>query len=113
MCETLWSHDESSNRQRLHGQNPRKGIPDKEGVQALADLEANLAAGALVIVPTQWPDVHPIAERLSNAYTQAAGHRAFDVLHVATALHLGAREFLSFDDRQRKLARAEGLRIRP
>ena len=97
----------------LHGQNPKKGIPDKEGVQALADLEANLAAGALVIVPAQWPDVHQIAERLSNFYTKAEGHRAFDVLHVATALHLDAREFLSFDDRQRKLAKAEGLKVRP
>lgn len=97
----------------LHGHNPNKGIPDKEAVQALADLEANLAAGALGVVPTQWPDVHQIAERLSKAYTKADGHRAFDVLHVATALHLGASEFLSFDDRQRKLAKAEGLRIRP
>jgi predicted nucleic acid-binding protein len=64
-------------------------------------------------VPVEWPDVHQIAERLSNSYTKADGHLAFDVLHVATALHLGAREFLSFDDRQRKLARAEGLKVKP
>jgi predicted nucleic acid-binding protein len=35
------------------------------------------------------------------------------VLHVATALHLGAREFLTFDASQRKLATAEKLKAKP
>jgi hypothetical protein len=35
------------------------------------------------------------------------------VLHVATALHLGVREFLSFDGNQRKLAAAEGMKAKP
>jgi len=34
-------------------------------------------------------------------------------LHLATALHLGAREFLSFDARQRRIAAAEGLAVSP
>ncbi len=38
------------------------------------------------------------------------GHHAFDVLHVATALHLGAKVFLTFDANQ-KLAEAEGLKV--
>jgi predicted nucleic acid-binding protein len=41
------------------------------------------------------------------------GHRSLDVLHVATALHLGAREFLTFDTNQRKLAAAEKLKVKP
>jgi predicted nucleic acid-binding protein len=41
------------------------------------------------------------------------GHRSLDVLHVATALHLGAREFLTFDANQRKLALAENLKVKP
>jgi predicted nucleic acid-binding protein len=41
------------------------------------------------------------------------GHRSLDVLHVATALHLGAREFLTFDANQRKLATAEKLKVKP
>jgi len=32
-----------------------------------------------------------------------------DILHVATALHLGVGVFLTFDANQRKLAEAEGL----
>ena len=96
----------------LHNQDPKKGFAAKEGEQALADLESDLANSVMVVAPVDWPDVHQIAERLSKAYTKFEGQRAFDVLHVATALHLGAREFLSFDERQRKLAKAEGLNVR-
>jgi len=35
------------------------------------------------------------------------------VLHVATALHLGVREFLSFDGNQRRLAQAKGMKAKP
>jgi hypothetical protein len=35
--------------------------------------------------------------------TVTGGHRAFDILHVAAAVHLGADEFLTFDSNQRKL----------
>jgi predicted nucleic acid-binding protein len=41
------------------------------------------------------------------------GHRTLDVLHVATALHLKAREFLTFDGNQAELAKAVGLKVRP
>ena len=32
-----------------------------------------------------------------------------DILHVATAIELGAKAFLTFDANQKKLAEAEGL----
>ena len=54
-----------------------------------------------------------IAERLSAAHTKTGGHRALEVLHIATATVLEAEEFLSFDSNQRKLAAAEGFRARP
>jgi hypothetical protein len=41
------------------------------------------------------------------------GHRAFAILHVAAALHLGASEFLTFDTNQRKLATTAGLKLGP
>jgi predicted nucleic acid-binding protein len=47
--------------------------------------------------------------RLRHAHTLADGHRLADILHVATALHLGAMEFLTFDSNQKKLAEREGL----
>jgi predicted nucleic acid-binding protein len=81
--------------------------------QALADLQTDLDTGAVVVASVDWADVHRLAERLSARHTGAHGHRAFDVLHVATALHLGAREFLTFDASQRKLAAAEKLKVKP
>ena len=53
------------------------------------------------------------AETISVRHTETGGHRAFDILHVATARELGAREFLSFDANQRRLAAAEGLTVLP
>jgi predicted nucleic acid-binding protein len=40
------------------------------------------------------------------------GTRARDILHVASALLLRAERILTFDDRQRQLAHAEGLATR-
>ena len=97
----------------LHSQDPRKGFPQADCDRALADLDSDLESGALVVVPVDWAGVHGIAERLSAACTKADGHRAMDILHVATALHVVGRDFLTFDARQRKLARAEGLKVKP
>ncbi len=46
-------------------------------------------------------------------YGTAGGHPSTDVLHVATALHLGVREFWTFDTNQARLALAEKLRVEP
>jgi hypothetical protein len=75
--------------------------------------DQNIAAGALVVVPTEWTEVFNIAERISAQHTVGGGHRFLDVLHVATAIHLGAVELLSCDVNQRKLAAAEGLAAKP
>jgi predicted nucleic acid-binding protein len=50
------------------------------------------------------------AERLSLEYTLGAGHRAFDILHVAHALLAKPKRFLSFDQNQLLLAKKAGLR---
>ncbi len=77
----------------------------------LADLKADLVSGAVVTVPAPWPEIHLAAERLSERHTDAGGHRSMDILHVATALELGAKEFLTFDKNQRMLAEAEGMMV--
>ena len=63
----------------------------------------------ILTVPAPWPEIHLAAERLSEHYTDAQGHRAMDILHVATAIELGAKAFLTFDRNQKKLAESEGL----
>ena len=97
----------------LHSQDRRRGYPQSQAEMALAQLQANLDAGALEVMAVDWPDVHRLAETLSHRHTIAGGHRSLDILHVATALHLGARDFLSFDTSQRKLAAAEKLKLKP
>lgn len=94
---------------RLHLNDRSKGFAQREGQQMLNDLQIDLNAGLLTTIPVDWSAVHQRAEALSSAHTPAAGHRLADILHVATALHLGAAEFLTFDANQRKLAEAEGL----
>lgn len=97
----------------LHSKDKLKGYGKPVADAALAKAQMNITSGALVIVSADWADVHAIAERLSAQYTPTMGHRAFDILHTATALHLGARQFLSFDSNQRKLAAAEGMKALP
>ena len=94
----------------IHSKDPSKGFNRTTAQAALAKLQANLASGALVVVPVDWADLANIAERLSAQHTWTQGHRVFDILHVASALHLGASEFLTFDANQKRLAEAEGLR---
>ena len=96
-----------------HSRDATQGYGRRTGLAALAQLHANLEAGALVIAPVEWADVIGTAERISSQHTIGSGNRAIDVLHVATALHLQVRELLSFDVNQRRLAVAEGLATKP
>lgn len=76
---------------------------------ALAALQSDVKAGLYLHAAVDWADVHQIGERLAFQHTAKAGHRSFDILHIATAIHLGATEFLTFDGNQKKLAEAVGL----
>ena len=93
-----------------YAKDPKQGYGMTVAQAALAMLQANLAAGVFQQAQVDWTDVHRIAERLAFKHTAKRGHRSFDVLHVATALHLGATVFLTFDANQKKLAQTEGLR---
>ena len=90
----------------------QKSVSGQTALTALASFAADIEAGRVVIAQCPWERVHAEAERLSNIYTLRHGYSSFDILHVATALTLGAKEFLSFDAHQRKLAAAEGLKVK-
>lgn len=96
-----------------HERDSTQGYPKKTGLEALGKLQANLDSGALVLVAAEWADVLAIAERISGRHTAGHGHRYLDILHVATALHLGASQLLSTDANQRRLAAAENLVAKP
>lgn len=92
-----------------HSKDRTKGYPHTVAQAALAALQSDVKAGALHLAAVEWADVHQQAEHLSLQHTRSGGHRTVDILHVATALHLGASEFLTFDANQKKLAEAKGL----
>jgi predicted nucleic acid-binding protein len=94
----------------LRGQDRKKGYRQAEAVQMLADWESDIAAGHVEIVSTDADAVLRMAEHLSTTHTTLSGNRTLDILHIATAIHLSATNFLSFDVRQRKLASAAGLK---
>ena len=77
----------------------------------LRDLDSDLRNDVLKPSPVDWAVVHQLAEDLSARHTDSGGHRLADILHVATALHLGKTEFLTFDANQRQLAKAAGLTV--
>jgi predicted nucleic acid-binding protein len=58
-------------------------------------------------------EVFVLAQRLSRRHTAKVGTRSLDIIHVASAMLLRPDVFYSFDERQRKLATAEGLTVRP
>ena len=96
---------------RLHSKNKTKGFPKHEAHLMLQALQADLTKREIEIVPVDWLDVQRIAEDLSSRHTEANGHRLVDIMQVATALHLCADEFLTFDANQTKLAKAEGMKV--
>lgn len=56
-------------------------------------------------------DLESQFETLAIRHTAKHGFRTYDLLHVASALHLGCDTFWSFDEKARKLAKLEGLRV--
>lgn len=90
--------------------NPREGVAPADAQAALNQFEMDLANGIATLTACQFQEVFRLANELSTRHTISGGHRSFDMLHVATALHLGAREFLTFDANQRRLAAAEKLK---
>lgn len=51
------------------------------------------------------------ALQLVRHYTSSIGCRTLDILHVASALLLNIREFVTYDTRQALLAEATGLKV--
>ncbi|MFN5961059.1 MAG: type II toxin-antitoxin system VapC family toxin [Verrucomicrobiota bacterium] len=87
----------------------RKGIGPGEAALFWAQFEADRSSGRLRIQVCNLADVVDEAKRLSATHTLTGGHLGFDILHVATALIVKARQLLTFDGNQKRLAESEGL----
>jgi predicted nucleic acid-binding protein len=89
----------------------RRNITGTVGDGAIADLAADLAQGRLSLVDAPWRQTLDRAADLSQEHTPRLGTRTLDVLHVASALVLGCRAFVTYDIRQAALAKTVGLRV--
>lgn len=77
---------------------------------AYAAFRKDVEAGVFAIEPL--PDrMFTEARRLSSRWTARLGVRSLDIVHVASAIVLRASRFHTFDERQRKLAKAAGLEV--
>jgi predicted nucleic acid-binding protein len=89
----------------------RRDITSAALRDALASLEEDFVAGRYVHADILWRPALRRAADLTREHTPEIGCRSLDVLHVACAMELGLPAFLTFDMRQRRLARAVGLKV--
>lgn len=80
---------------------------------AVEKMKRAVAEGLIEVREPRVKRLYPAAVRLSIHHSDTKRFGAMDILHVAAALDLGAKQFVSFDARQGELADAEGLRVLP
>lgn len=88
-----------------------RSLTQEQGEEAWSWLEADFANGHLRQADILWRASLNRAAELSRAHSPVLGTRTLDVLHVACALELGLRWFLTFDRRQQALAVEAGLKV--
>lgn len=91
----------------------RELITENDQRSAFRQMDEDLREGLLIHTPVEWTNVLRRADELSEKHAAVNGQRTIDLLHVALALECGAKTFLSFDSRQRGLAMAAGLNVKP
>lgn len=89
----------------------RNSVTEEQAICLWDRLDADFVDGHLEQVHILWRAALSHAAELSRMHTPRLGTRSFDVLHVACALELKRPYFLTFDDRQQKLAKAVGLKL--
>ncbi|MBZ5570637.1 MAG: type II toxin-antitoxin system VapC family toxin [Acidobacteriia bacterium] len=87
-----------------------KNLTVADAHQAYSDLDQDRASGLWVEAPMPESAFNLCAD-LARRHGPKLGVRTLDSLHVACALELKAERFWTFDERQAKLAKAEGLKI--
>jgi predicted nucleic acid-binding protein len=85
-----------------------------------AEMQASLKAFEEDILSGRWkrPEykeatVWRFARELSDSHAVKVGCRTLDLIHVAVALCLGVDTFVTFDERQRALAKLKRLTVKP
>jgi predicted nucleic acid-binding protein len=99
-------------RTALRLKRGRGEITEGELKGALRSLQEDIDAGRLKKPAYDLPDVFHKAEELSAKYAAITLSRSLDILHVAAAVVIGAKIFVTFDARQAALATKAGLKAK-
>lgn len=106
----LWEFRQSVRFQAFrHSKNRDLGYPLHDAEKMLSDLNDDMTDGLVITQEIDFINILVTGDRISKNRTFKGGHRSFDILHIATAIDLDAKDFLSFDVNQIQLAAAEGL----
>jgi predicted nucleic acid-binding protein len=89
----------------------RQQMTTTEASRVHKELDEDRAGGLWQTVGVPEP-AFGICADLASRYGPKLGVRTLGSLHVACALELQAERFWTFDDRQKKLAKAVGLNIK-
>ena len=88
----------------------RKEITHEEALKCHYYFQKNLDQGVYKRVSLEGKE-YSQSLQLVRHYTSSIGCRTLDVLHVASALLLNIREFITYDVRQKLLAETAGLKV--
>ncbi|MBG7606826.1 MAG: PIN domain-containing protein [Verrucomicrobia bacterium] len=91
----------------------RSDIDEVNAVESEARIWELKRAKMLELVEPDWIRVFQRSLGFARAHTSSKRTRSFDIVQVAAAVELGARDFWSFDNRQRSLAIEVGLKVNP
>jgi hypothetical protein len=108
---THWQALEVKNAIRLKAF--RKEITAAEMSQSIAAFEQDMATGRWQRPVYTAATVEQKADELSASHSAILGCRTLDIIHVAAALVIGAKEFVTFDGRQGAMAKQAGLTVKP
>lgn len=108
---TDWHRVEIANAFQRAVKNAR--INPKQATFLWQDFTDDVALGRFEIVQVDHAAVLARTLMLTQKHTARSGTRSLDLIHIASALEMGATDFLSFDYRQRDAAQAEGLQVFP
>jgi predicted nucleic acid-binding protein len=88
----------------------RGEIDISEAEQAWGWIDSEFANGRFFQADILWRAALDRSSELSRQFSPTLGTRSLDVLHVACALELRLKKFLTFDMRQGELATSAGLK---
>ncbi|HXI73355.1 MAG TPA: type II toxin-antitoxin system VapC family toxin [Verrucomicrobiae bacterium] len=91
----------------------RREITADELHASLSAFDEDIATGRWQRPDYSLAEIHDRAAQLSARHAAEIGCRTLDIFHVAAAFITGTPEFVSLDDRQRELAKREGLKVKP